>query len=184
MRGTGLAMYQKLIDEAVTNGVKRQEVENELNDAISSSPVSESTKKAIRDSVMRYLDSKIPVSQTSVGGTTWYKVPTGLGSPNNSIYFLDKNVGYAVGWNGTISKTTNGGNNWGIPTSGVSGYPEFLDVFFLDVNTGYVTGINGYILKTTNGGNTWSNQIISGNPYLPNIFFSDTNSGYLHRQYM
>lgn len=70
--GSRIKDAYKLIDEAVTNGVKRQEVEKELNDAISSSPVSESTKKAIRDSVMRYLDSKIPVSQTSVGGTTWY----------------------------------------------------------------------------------------------------------------
>ena len=54
------------------------------------------------------------ILKTIDGGTTWdtlsHRSPGGL----NSVFFTDANTGFAVGRNGTILKTTNGG---GFPTA-------------------------------------------------------------------
>ena len=69
-----------------------------------------------------------------------------------SIYFVDANNGYAVGWT-KVLKTINGGANWTIQSSGISGtYDNLSSVFFLNANTGFTVGYKGRILKTTNGG--------------------------------
>jgi photosystem II stability/assembly factor-like uncharacterized protein len=69
----------------------------------------------------------------------------------NSVYFANANTGYAVGFYGTIMKTSNGGTDWTIQNSGTSNH--LSSVFFTDANTGYAVGDLGTILKTTNGGN-------------------------------
>ncbi|MCX6247635.1 MAG: YCF48-related protein [Bacteroidetes bacterium] len=70
----------------------------------------------------------------------------------NSVYFANANTGYAVGFYGTIMKTSNGGTDWTIQNSGT---PSHLSsVYFTDANTGYAVGDMGTILKTTNGGNS------------------------------
>ena len=80
-------------------------------------------------------------SQTS--GTTDYLL---------SVYFTDADTGYAVGDNGTILKTSNGGTNWTAETSGTTN--DLTSVYFSDADTGYAVGSSGTILKTNNGGVT------------------------------
>jgi hypothetical protein len=67
-----------------------------------------------------------------------------------SVFFPNANNGYAVGGNGTILMTKNGGTDWTAQPSGTIGY--LIGVCFTDVNTGYVSGQGGTILKTINGG--------------------------------
>jgi len=74
--------------------------------------------------------------------------PTGYGL--NSVYFTDENTGFAVGDNGTILKTTNGGINWLTQNSGTD--VILLSVHFPTVDTGYAVGVGETILKTVNGG--------------------------------
>jgi hypothetical protein len=79
----------------------------------------------------------------------WYwQNPYPTGNHLKSIMFPSSNTGYAVG-NGTIIKTTDGGNSWkSIPY----GTPYSLSsVYFTDDNTGYAAGYPGIILKTTEG---------------------------------
>ena len=67
-----------------------------------------------------------------------------------SVSFTDANNGTAVGYNGTILRTTNGGTNW---TSQSSGTTNCLNgVSFTDANNGTAVGGYGTILRTTNGG--------------------------------
>jgi hypothetical protein len=66
------------------------------------------------------------------------------------IFFSNKDNGTVVGYNGTIMRTTNGGENWVVQISG-SG-TMLTDVSFTDINTGTVVGNYGTILKTINGG--------------------------------
>lgn len=71
----------------------------------------------------------------------------------HSVYFCDAALGWAVGDNGVIIKTTDSGINWKKQNSGVS--DKLNSVYFLDINVGWAVGDNGTILKTTNGGLSW-----------------------------
>lgn len=74
-----------------------------------------------------------------------------------SVHFpLDDQTGYAVGEDGTILKTTNGGTNWSGQSSATSNI--LRSVYFPgNTLTGYAVGDGGNILKTTYGGN-WVEQ--------------------------
>ena len=72
----------------------------------------------------------------------------------NSVYFTDNQTGWTVGWDGTILKTTNGGENW---VSQSIGAGMLSSVYFTDNQTGWVT-MNATILTTTNGGESWNSQ--------------------------
>ena len=61
-----------------------------------------------------------------------------------------------MGGDGTILKTTNGGTNWVLQTSGTTS--GLWSVNFVDQNTGWAVGYGGAILKTTNGGVTFIND--------------------------
>jgi len=75
---------------------------------------------------------------------------SGTGSPLKSVYFTSVDTGYAVGDNGTILKTTDGGINWLTQNSCTD--VNLYSVHFPSVDTGYVVGDCGTILKTTDGG--------------------------------
>ncbi len=91
------------------------------------------------------------ISTTADGGANWTTLPFF----NDALYALDftadqSNIGYAAGAAGIIIKTTNGGNNWTVQTSGTSNI--LFGITFADEMTGYAVGENGTILKTVSGG--------------------------------
>ena len=70
------------------------------------------------------------------------------------VSFTDANNGTAVGWYGTILRTTDGGRNWVLQPSGILGTNIGLyGVSFTDANTGTVVGgvTDATILRTTDG---------------------------------
>ena len=93
------------------------------------------------------------------------------------VNFSNINTGCAVGVNGTILKTTNGGNLWTIQNSGTSN--DLSSVYFTDANTGYAVGDSGIILKTTDGGTNWLIQNSGTSNWLGSVVFSDANTGYV-----
>lgn len=62
----------------------------------------------------------------------------------NDAAFLDAQEGFAVGENGSIYSTTNGGKDW---TEDFTGENPLKSIFILEKNIGYVVGDNGTILK-------------------------------------
>ena len=72
----------------------------------------------------------------------------------NSVYFSDAQRGWAVGGNGTIVVTTDGGATWSAQTSGTS--DGLNSVYFSDAQRGWAVGSTGTIVATTDGGATWS----------------------------
>jgi len=97
------------------------------------------------------------------------------------FFFLDNNVGYAVGGGGVgggvVLKTTNGGLLWETKFSGTS-WP-FYSVHFVDYNIGWVAGDYNRIYKTTNGGNSWITQYTTASHSLWSIFFVNSNTGWV-----
>ena len=61
----------------------------------------------------------------------FWQNPLPQGNDILSIHFVDTNVGTAVGMNGTILHTTNGGVVWTAQTSGVTN--SLYSVFFTNV---------------------------------------------------
>ncbi|MEW6367532.1 MAG: YCF48-related protein [Acidobacteriota bacterium] len=77
------------------------------------------------------------------------------------VCFPSSTTGYAVGHDGIVIKTTDGGTNWNPVTVSVGGAAVTSDLYatqFTSTNTGYIVGEGGLILKTTNGGSSWTRQ--------------------------
>ena len=101
------------------------------------------------------------------------KVKSDLNYDLKSVYFKNANSGFAVGSDGNVISTTNGGSNW-IWSN------EFKDeniksVDFIDNLTGWIC-TNGTIRKSTNSGFNWVTKFVSSNS-INSIKFADHNTG-------
>jgi photosystem II stability/assembly factor-like uncharacterized protein len=114
----------------------------------------------------------------------WIQETSNTSNNLNGCFFVNKNIGWAVGDNGTIVCTTNGGNTWTIQSSGVSS--DLFGAYFLDSLQGYCVGRCYTILFTSNGGATWRildqdpSSFCTNNPYahdLRTIIMEDTTTG-------
>lgn len=107
---------------------------------------------------------------------SWAQQTSGTDVILEDIQFIDANNGWAVGWDNTIVKTTDGGQTWTTKRSIVNG-PWIYGVFFLDANRGWAAENNGSILSTTDGGENWSETSTSA-LYLIDFDFIDANNGW------
>ncbi len=74
-----------------------------------------------------------------------------------AVHFADSDTGWAVGYGGTLMKSTNGGMTWNYQSLGSNKVLKSL--FFIDAQTGWVVGWDGFIVKTSDGGVTWREQV-------------------------
>lgn len=111
---------------------------------------------------------------TSDGGKTW----TNIEATNNrftSVSFSDALNGWAIGINGRIAKTVDGGNTW-IYLFEPQRSSFFSSVIFLNENLGWVCSNPG-LMKTTNGGITWERRL--DKEYISKIYFFDDKVGFI-----
>nr|HPI20449.1 YCF48-related protein [Candidatus Kapabacteria bacterium] len=99
------------------------------------------------------------------------------GNNRYKVCFADINNGWIVGDRGSIRRTTNGGENWVVQTSGVTN--TFSAVYFANLTTGWAIGSSGLIINTTDGGTNWSIQTSGTTNNLNSIYFSDNNTGWV-----
>ncbi len=86
----------------------------------------------------------------------WFKLNSGTSIHLNSVSFPENYAGlrvWAVGNNGLIIRSTNGGINWSSQASGTTN--DLKCVIFRPDSTGYIVGKSGTILRSTNGGSSW-----------------------------
>jgi photosystem II stability/assembly factor-like uncharacterized protein len=111
----------------------------------------------------------------------WTPQSSGTNQWLNDIYFTDPLNGWAVGTNGAVVATSNGGETWIIQTSGTD--QELRSVFFLNQDTGWIAGgtDGAVILATEDGGASWSSSTIDipGITYLKEIQFADPFTGFV-----
>lgn len=100
-------------------------------------------------------------------------------APNDESYFglhvFDTNTAIAVGSNGFIIRTSDGGDNWIVVTSGST--DRLHSVSFVG-NTGWAVGLDSVILKTTDGGLTWTHQDAGVTTHFRSVQFIDENTGW------
>jgi photosystem II stability/assembly factor-like uncharacterized protein len=107
--------------------------------------------------------------------SAWYPQTSGTTQTLNSVYFTSSNIGYVVGNNGIILKTTDKGARWNIQVSGTTS--NLYSVRFLDAQNGFAVGDNVF-LKTTNGGVSWILNTTSLSYSAKTVFFINQNTGY------
>jgi len=78
------------------------------------------------------------------------------------IQFPDANIGYtgglALGGQGGMCKSTDGGLSWSLLAGYVGSTP--LNAYFINANTGSVVNSSSELKMTTDGGTSWVNQTI------------------------
>ena len=122
------------------------------------------------------IGSSETIAYSPNSGSTWSVQHSGS-SDLNEVYFVDRNLGWAVGDNGTILHTQNAGQMNGWTDQERNNYPDLFGVWFTSSQIGWAVGENGTILKTANAGQLWIEQnSITGNT-LEQLSFSDNLNG-------
>lgn len=116
---------------------------------------------------------------TALLKATWTEKELTGYSNLNAIDFVNDNVGWIVGNNGIILKTTNGGVEW-IPQNSNVTY-DILDVDFIDENIGCAVCRNE-CLTTSDGGQTWTSQYLTYH-WLGTIKFGDKQHAWITGEY-
>jgi photosystem II stability/assembly factor-like uncharacterized protein len=97
-------------------------------------------------------------------GNSWRQAPVPTRANLTAVFFLNAQLGWAVGHDQVILRSEDGGETW----TRVHWAPEkeqpLLDVWFRDANEGLAIGAYGTILKSGDGGRTWSEQIFEPRP--------------------
>lgn len=122
-------------------------------------------------------ESKILFS--SDNGGSWSELTLPQAGILNDICFATNLIGYAMGTQGTLLKTVDGGISWNVHGTGVSSMIQAL--YFFDENHGFAAGgfSGGYIFETTDGGATWTEISVAASSFLQGITFVNTAIGYV-----
>ncbi|MBK6759440.1 MAG: hypothetical protein IPG73_01835 [Ignavibacteria bacterium] len=86
----------------------------------------------------------------------WTVQRNGADANLRDVFASDTNTAWAVGTNGTILHTSDGGDSWSLQKSG--GVEHFSSVKFANKETGWTVGTEGIVLKTTDRGLSWFKQ--------------------------
>jgi RHS repeat-associated protein len=111
-------------------------------------------------------------------GNTWVRRTAIRSEDLSCVQMLNSQDGYAVGIDGILLKTSDGGVSWVLLPTEQS--RSFKAIYFRDVNRGFAileeSGGDGKIWKTSNGGRTWLQASTLGT-YTSFSFYSQ-NEGY------
>lgn len=110
------------------------------------------------------------ILNTIDAGKNWTTAHT-TQSQLRAICFPSSTIGFAVGQEGKIHKTSDGGSTWVEKSSGVSNH--FYSISFVDSQTGLVCGSGGIVMKTADGGETWTSISSGTTNWLYSISISD-----------
>jgi photosystem II stability/assembly factor-like uncharacterized protein len=115
----------------------------------------------------------ISQGQDPLKGWQWQN-PLPQGNAINSIKFAsDKRHGWAVGSDGVILATTNGGFDWDQQESPAN--TTLYSIYLRDRNHLVVAGARGLILTTKNGGSKWTERKTGTRDHLFALTFAPDN---------
>lgn len=118
------------------------------------------------------------VLYNQINAQVWVPI-TGLPSTADfkTVKFINTSTGWVAGDNGVILKTTDGGNNWSLQTSGTVN--TIRSIFFLDASNGWACGDAGTIITTSNGGSSWTAQASPYTSQYNSVQFVSSSTGWV-----
>lgn len=112
------------------------------------------------------------------GNSGWcWQRPLPQGNFIADYAFVDDSHGWAVGEQGTILATTDGGATWNGQRSGTALF--LAKAKFVTALVGWVAGSNGELLKTADGGATWRRVSFGRNDLVQTIGATDAESAWV-----
>ena len=85
----------------------------------------------------------------------WKQASSPVQSLLTSVFFINDELGWAVGHDATILNTIDGGRSWSIQQFLPELDRPLLDIVFFDEKEGLVVGAYGMSYRTLDGGKTW-----------------------------
>ncbi len=112
------------------------------------------------------------LGKSTNNGQDWQQleIPNQSGLPGlvNSFHFVTQDYGFVGGYEGSVLRTTDGGESWTVIP--IEAEAVVTDIDFADENHGWATGLNGLMIFTTDGGLTWSPRACGfGDQILRNV---------------
>lgn len=139
------------------------------------------------------LSSLLATAQSNYTTANWrFSNPKQFGITVTDADFLDNNNVLAVGGDGGILKSTDGGNNWTygpftfVNAAGGWSKPSFTDVHYVSSTVAYAVGSGGAMAKTTDGGQTWNlvkTPLYNNSRNINAVWFINENTGYIGGQW-
>ena len=115
--------------------------------------------------------STILINTATIAQENWEVINNGTADNLTDVCFIDNQIGWIIGYSGTLLRTTDAGESWNLI---IIPYQNLKAIQFVNQNTGWIVGDEGLIIKSTDGGNTWYEQEGGQNYYLEDLhFFND-----------
>lgn len=114
----------------------------------------------------------VPTVRGQAGGS-WSKQYEGANITN--LFVQDDKTLWAVGENGTILHSKDGGRSWQKRYEGGMGWLN--SIYMVDKHLGWAVGNGGTILATNDGGKTWQRQVGAGTGDYRCVYFADETRG-------
>lgn len=108
----------------------------------------------------------------SSDGKAWKQVPVPADVTLNRVRFADDRHGWAVGYDGAILATDDGGQKWTLLQFDAAWGRPYFDVLFTDTDNGLIVGANGTLKRTSDGGKSWTpieSEVLADSPNLYNL---------------
>jgi photosystem II stability/assembly factor-like uncharacterized protein len=112
-------------------------------------------------------------------GRSWSQARVPTRSMLTAVRFVDDRLGFAVGHDAVILRSTDAGESWQRVHAAPEEERPLLDVWFADAHTGFAIGAYGYFLRTRDGGTNWSPEPLSEDDFHLNQV-SDAGAGRMY----
>ena len=143
--------------------------------------------------LMMSLHATLSAQQETYDTRPWrFLNPTPMGMTFFDVDYTDNNNGIAVGTEGGIARTTDGGTNWTygaftfLNPAGTRVRPTVYDVHAVNAQVAYAVGTQGMMAKTTDGGNSWTfvrTPLYARSRNINTVWFTSASTGYIGGQH-
>lgn len=91
-------------------------------------------------------------------GQQWQQQESPVNSTLTKVFFINEQLGWAVGHDSAIIHTNDGGTTWQLQNYQPSKERPFLDLYFSDESNGVAVGAYGLFYRTNDGGKSWKQE--------------------------
>lgn len=114
---------------------------------------------------------------------TWSEQNSGLSIPLTCACAIDNDNGWICGFNGSVLRTVNHGQNWtNVSGNGIPTICHLITIWGIDQNNALTAGnvsSTTYLFRTTNAGASWTQVLTQDNGVYNAVWFTNSTNGFL-----